>query len=336
MTSWGIDMISSSLSANSLGGSYTSQLLGLQSEGTAVTNGDVTKSAFDVRIADSYKEVDEQSTTGVEYVWVDTSHWEDHYVTYTEQRWVDTSWTETITIDSPDGESPPTIEVIYHPDGYWEVEVTAVNEPVWVESGYWQEIQTEEPPPPPEPRLSVLNTQITSIIDRTPRLSNQIKQQIQLQRLQFVVGPARGGSRYDPNTTPPSIIIDADLLNNPYAAVATIAHEVGHSIYANDHDLRYADHSTLNNWLHDVIKTEGAGTMNNIAVQRELAAQGVSIPLICDQNNVAKYDSIYNQYLTDFNYDAAISAIGDWYLDHEVTSGSNGVKTYRQEYTTWY
>jgi len=141
-------------------------------------------------------------------------------------------------------------------------------------------------------------------------------------------GPAGGGSF--PNREDKVIMIDSDLQNNPAKVVQTISHETGHVL--NPH---VADTSSKAAFVQGWLKEEGAATMKNIQVQREIMANGgPNIGLVGNPANHTVYNAAYNQYLLDGNAAAARSAIGGVYATGEKTSNTG--QTYQDYYGDLY
>ena len=128
------------------------------------------------------------------------------------------------------------------------------------------------------------------------------------------------------------IVIDGGLQGNPAAATQVLAHEVGHATYP------YVAHfSSKEVYVHGALADEGAATLNNIKVQREiLANQGPDIQLAGSQANHAAYNAAYDQFLQDGNADAARRVIGNIFSSGEAPSGATDGKSYYDYYGDWY
>lgn len=82
-------------------------------------------------------------------------------------------------------------------------------------------------------------------------------------------GTPGGGSYADKNSTPPKIVIGENLQSDPNTATQILAHEAGQATYAYTPDF-----SSRTVYVNDVLADEGAATLNNNRVQREVIANG--------------------------------------------------------------
>jgi type VI secretion system secreted protein VgrG len=143
-------------------------------------------------------------------------------------------------------------------------------------------------------------------------------------------GPAGAGSHADRTSVPPKIVIDGNYRNNPNGATQTLAHEVGHATY------NYTpDYSSKAAFVNGTLADEGAATMNNIAVQREIkAAGGPDIGIAGNPANQAAYNTAYDQFKTDGDAAKARDSIGAIFGNGEKTSTTN--QSYSDYYGGWY
>ena len=129
--------------------------------------------------------------------------------------------------------------------------------------------------------------------------------------------PADGGSYA--NRTMKTITLDGNLKADPIAATQTLAHEVGHATYPYSQDI-----SSKAGYVAGSLADEGAATMNNIRVQREVLANGgPDIGIAGNPANHATYTSAYDQFLKDGNAGAARNAIGAQFGKGEFTSNTH-------------
>ena len=126
------------------------------------------------------------------------------------------------------------------------------------------------------------------------------------------------------------ITIDSKQQGNPTVIVQSLSHEVGHAQYP-----YVPDYSSKTAFVDGALADEGAATMNNMKVQREITANGgPDIGMPGDPANHATYNAAYNQYLKDGNAAAARSAIGTIFGTGEKTSTTG--QTYSDYYGDWY
>ncbi|MDN3369987.1 type VI secretion system tip protein VgrG, partial [Ralstonia pseudosolanacearum] len=99
----------------------------------------------------------------------------------------------------------------------------------------------------------------------------------------------------------------------------TLAHEVGHATYAFK-----PDYSSKAAYVNGTLADEGAATMNNVKIQREiLAKDGQDIGIAGNSANHAAYNKAYDQFLKDGNAEAARQAIGAQFGKGEITSNTH-------------
>lgn len=335
-------MISNSSSGDGILDNYSKQVLTTVAQRGDTAQGTASRARLGVA-ADTYisaqvsqppgtynKVITEEASTTqgntITY-WVDTSHYESTWVTYTEWVWVDTSWDEGVVDDS--GETP-IVTIIHHDSGYYDSYEYQVEQQVLVESGYWVTVTIDVPTPgvylPGQNSLS-----LNALIDKSPVMSSQAKEF--LKRGEIIWGPAGGGSRYEGERIPPRIILDSNMMGNDADAAGTLAHELGHDLHK-----ATPDTSSLTAFVNSYTQSEGYATLNSIAVQRELASLNppvtINIPGALSNHN--SYNNIYNQFLNNGNAAAAASAIGGIYNFGEKISTLGGTMTYWDYYASFY
>jgi type VI secretion system secreted protein VgrG len=88
--------------------------------------------------------------------------------------------------------------------------------------------------------------------------------------------------------------------------------------------------------MDSVLDQEGAATLSNIRIQREIKANGGGNIGIAGTMG-PHYEAIYDQYMNgEIDEATARKKIGDIFANNERTSGSGGTQTYRQHYETLY
>ncbi|WP_369678973.1 hypothetical protein [Burkholderia ubonensis] len=124
--------------------------------------------------------------------------------------------------------------------------------------------------------------------------------------------------------------LTAILRITPVTATQTLAHEVGHATYP----LR-EDCSSKAAYVNSTLEDEGAATINNIKVRREVLANGgQDIGIAGNSTNHASYNKAYDQFLLDGDADAARRAIGEQIGEGELTSNTR--QPYAEYYGNWY
>ncbi len=140
---------------------------------------------------------------------------------------------------------------------------------------------------------------------------------------------ASGGGSYA-NRKDKVITLDGNLKGNSVATTQTLAHEVGHASYPFKED-----NSSKAAYVNGTLADEGAATLNNIKVQREIITNGgTDIGIAGNGTNHAVYNKAYDQFLKDGNADAARQAIGAQFGKGEVTSNTH--QPYAEYYGSWY
>lgn len=143
-------------------------------------------------------------------------------------------------------------------------------------------------------------------------------------------GRAGGGSYADRTSRPPKITIDGAQRSDPKTATQTLAHEVGHATYPYTPDV-----SSKSAFVNGALADEGAATLNNIKVQREILANGgPDIGIAGNRANHAAYNKTYDQFLKDGNAQAARENIGKQFGQGEITSNTG--QPYADYYGGWY
>jgi type VI secretion system secreted protein VgrG len=160
-------------------------------------------------------------------------------------------------------------------------------------------------------------------------LQKDIKQ-LQADGWKIDYGAAGKGSFADRDSIPPKITLDGALKGQAEQATQTLAHEVGHALHPYK-----ADFSSKTAYVRGTLADEGAATLNNIKVQREILAHGgPDIGIAGNPANHAAYLKAYDQMLKDGNAAAARDAIGTVFGAGEKTSTT--LQPYADYYGGWY
>ncbi|MDR2259352.1 MAG: hypothetical protein LBE06_00120, partial [Azoarcus sp.] len=176
---------------------------------------------------------------------------------------------------------------------------------------------------PPPSLADGLDPATQAIIAKSPTLQKDLVE-LKAKDWTIVDGPAGGGCTA--NRDHKIITLDSNLKGHPKETVQAIAHEVGHAQY----DYK-ADTSSKSAYLKGTLADEGAATIKNIEVQREILANGgPDIKIAGSQANHAAYNAAYDQYRKDNNVAAAHDTIGGIFGKGERTSNTG--QTYEDYY----
>lgn len=127
------------------------------------------------------------------------------------------------------------------------------------------------------------------------------------------------------------ISLDSSLKGDSKRITQALSHEAGHALYTPS-----LDASSRAAYIRSNLQDEGAATMNNIMVRREVLAADKSIDIGIAGNaaNHAKYEAAYNGYLKDGNVAKSQQSIGSIFGQGEKTSTTN--QTYEDYYGAGY
>jgi len=127
------------------------------------------------------------------------------------------------------------------------------------------------------------------------------------------------------------ITIDINNMHSPEKILVSLAHETGHALYK-----RPVDTSSRDAFINSMLRDEGAATLKNIVVQREIIANGgPDIGGAGSSKNIAAYNQIYDQWNTkEIAMKEAEEAIGRVYGKGEKTSNTH--EPYEDYYGGWY
>jgi type VI secretion system secreted protein VgrG len=172
-----------------------------------------------------------------------------------------------------------------------------------------------------------LGDKVDAIVAKSPTLQNDYKS-LKDKGWNVVWGPKGGGTYANRQTK--VVTVDSGEKDNPAAVAQSLSHEFGHAQYDYVEDL-----STKDAYVKGALADEGAATMNNIKVRREIRANGgPDIGIAGNPKNQPAYNKAYDKYLKDGDAGAARNAIGAIYGAGEKTSNTN--QPYANYYGSWY
>ena len=181
--------------------------------------------------------------------------------------------------------------------------------------------------PTPSPVKAGLGDDVDQLVGKSPSLQKDLAQ-LKKDKWEIEYGPAGGGSTA--NREKKLIIVDSAEKGNPAAVTQTLAHEVGHATHPYKEN-----YSSKAAYLKGTLGDEGAATLNNIKVQREIIANGgPDIGIAGNSANHPVYNKAYDQFLKDGNAAAAQQSIGAQFGNGEITSNTG--QTYANYYGGWY
>lgn len=165
------------------------------------------------------------------------------------------------------------------------------------------------------------------LIEQSPTLQADLER---LKREGWVVeyGPEGAGSFA--NRELKTITLDGALGADPMQATQVLSHEVGHACYPYQ-----ADMSSRAAYVNGALADEGAATMKNIQVQREIIANGgPDIGLAGNAANHAGYNNAFDQYQRTNDAAQARAEIGRLFGNGERTSTTG--QTYAEYYGSFF
>jgi type VI secretion system secreted protein VgrG len=166
-----------------------------------------------------------------------------------------------------------------------------------------------------------------ALLGKSPTLAGQLDR-LAKQGWAIQYGKPGGGSFCDKSAK--IITVDPNDKDNPGKIVQTVSHEAGHALYK-----AKPDASSRDAYLNSNLADEGAATMNNVTVQREINANGgPDIGIAGNPANAPKYNAIMDQYAKDGDADKARNDIGRVFGKGERTSNTG--QTYEDYYGGYY
>ncbi|MBE3512804.1 type VI secretion system Vgr family protein [Enterobacter cloacae complex sp. I2] len=128
---------------------------------------------------------------------------------------------------------------------------------------------------------------VDSLVDKSPTMKNDIAT---LKKRGWTFEEGEAGKGTFANRQKRVITVDKNELGNPNAVVQSLSHESGHALYEPN-----IDFSSRDAYLNSTLSDEGAATLNNIRVQREIIAnKGGDIGIAGNPANQPQYNRIYD------------------------------------------
>lgn len=190
----------------------------------------------------------------------------------------------------------------------------------------------DAPNPLDQYTITSLGEEVDAIVNKSPTLEGLI--QLAKDYYGFSIAWTDGNSRTDYTTK----TLHIKSYPNVADSIAQLTHELGHSTF----DGQWTSSMSRDAAIQLGLKTEGEATMYSMAVQRELAGQGVSMNLPADVANAGTYGSIYESYVAGhIGWDEAARQIGDIYrngehIDVNGTPGREDDISYGDYYGNWW
>ncbi|HGJ5869179.1 hypothetical protein [Arsenophonus nasoniae] len=127
-----------------------------------------------------------------------------------------------------------------------------------------------------------------------------------------------------------TVFISSRVLKHPNLTIQALSHEIGHIFYTEKPNIK-----SKSNFISYFLASEGAATIKNIEIQREIINHmAVDIGIMANPRNIKCYNEVYDNYLIDNKFDEATKYIGEIYRYNEITS--NNLKPYGQYYNEVY
>jgi type VI secretion system secreted protein VgrG len=172
-----------------------------------------------------------------------------------------------------------------------------------------------------------LGADVDAIAAKSPTLQKQLSE---LKDDGWTIEYGTPGEGSFANRDKKVITIDGNQKGNPNAAAQTLAHEVGHAKYP-----YVPDESSRDNYVKGALADEGAATLNNVKVQREInSAGGPDIGIAGNPANQKGYNDAFDQLQKDGDEAKARDTIGGVFGKGEKTSNTN--QTYEDYYGSYY
>ncbi|HDR2621990.1 TPA: type VI secretion system tip protein VgrG [Enterobacter chuandaensis] len=169
---------------------------------------------------------------------------------------------------------------------------------------------------------------VDSLVDKSPTMKNDIAT-LKKRGWTFEEGEAGKGTFANRQTR--VITVDKNELGNPEEVVQSLSHESGHALYEPNIDV-----SSREAYLNSTLSDEGAATLNNIRVQREIIAnKGGDIGIAGNPANQPQYNRIYDSLERGtIKVSEARTQIGRIFGKGEQTSTTG--QYYEDYYGGWY
>ena len=169
---------------------------------------------------------------------------------------------------------------------------------------------------------------VDQLASKSPTLTNDLKK---LKDDGWTLKEGNEGWGTMANRKTQTITVDKGALNDPARTVQLLSHESGHAMYTPKDDF-----SSRDAYLNSKLSDEGAATLNNIKVQREILANGgPDIGISGNPANQKSYNSIYDSVKSGkMTETEAQSKIGRIFGRGEQTSVTG--QDYEDYYGGWY
>lgn len=106
-----------------------------------------------------------------------------------------------------------------------------------------------------------------------------------------------------------TVFISSRVLNHPNLTIQALSHEIGHIFYTEKPNIK-----SKSNFISYFLASEGAATIKNIEIQREIINHmAVDIGIMANPRNIKCYNEVYDNYLIDNKFDEATKYIGEIY-----------------------
>ncbi|WP_210502236.1 type VI secretion system Vgr family protein [Pantoea ananatis] len=169
---------------------------------------------------------------------------------------------------------------------------------------------------------------VDNLVEKSPTMKQDITT---LKKRGWVFKEGEAGKGTSADRQGRIITVDKNQMNNAAKVVQSLSHESGHALYKPNIDL-----SSKNSYLNSTLSDEGAATLNNIRVQREIIAnQGGDIGIAGNAANQKDYNSIFDSLQKgDITESDARMKIGRIFGKGEQTSTTK--EFYEDYYGGWY
>ncbi|MFA1018097.1 type VI secretion system Vgr family protein [Enterobacter sp. SAT-E-asb] len=169
---------------------------------------------------------------------------------------------------------------------------------------------------------------VDSLVDKSPTMKNDIAT---LKKRGWTFEEGEPGKGTFANRQKRVITVDKNELGNPDEVVQSLSHESGHALYEPNIDV-----SSREAYLNSTLSDEGAATLNNIRVQREIIAnKGGDIGIAGNPANQTQYNRIYDSLERGaIKESEARTQIGRIFGKGEQTSTTG--QYYEDYYGGWY
>ncbi|MEG5431886.1 type VI secretion system Vgr family protein [Enterobacter asburiae] len=183
-------------------------------------------------------------------------------------------------------------------------------------------------PPASNAPSSGYGKDVDSLVDKSPTMKNDIAT---LKKRGWTFEEGEAGKGTFANRQKRVITVDKNELGNPNAVVQSLSHESGHALYEPN-----IDFSSRDAYLNSTLSDEGAATLNNIRVQREIIAnKGGDIGIAGNPANQTQYNHIYDSLERGaIKESEARTQIGRIFGKGEKTSTTG--QYYEDYYGGWY